>query len=81
LPMILIRVDGPQAHDDPIEGSPQQGEIRLGEFVSSPEQARDDKEISIEWKKAPELRHRDRIPHSGDRKRRGPQNRRSALPA
>jgi hypothetical protein len=30
-----------------VEGSRQQSEIRLGEFLSPPEQAHDDKEISI----------------------------------
>jgi hypothetical protein len=39
--------DGPQAHGNSVEGSRQQGEIRLGEFLSPPEQAHDDKEISI----------------------------------
>ena len=33
-----------------VEGSRQQGEIRLGESLSPPEQAHDDKEISIEKK-------------------------------
>jgi hypothetical protein len=49
-----------------VEGSRKQGEISLGEFASPPEQAHDDKEISIEKKRAPEFRHRDRIRHGGD---------------
>jgi hypothetical protein len=49
-----------------VEGSRQQGEIRLGEFLSPPEQAHDDKEISIGKKRTPEFRHRDRIRHGGD---------------
>ena len=49
-----------------VEGSRQQGEIRLGEFLSPPEQAHDDKEISIGKKRTPEFRHRDRIRHRGD---------------
>jgi hypothetical protein len=66
---------GPQAHDRSVEGSRQQGEIRLGEFLSPPEQPHDDKEISIGKKKTPEprtrwyraeLRHRARIRHGGD---------------
>jgi hypothetical protein len=35
-----------------VEGSRQQGEIRLGEFLSPPEQAHDDKEISIGKKRS-----------------------------
>jgi hypothetical protein len=49
-----------------VEGSRQQGEIRLGEFLSPPEQAHSDKEISIGKKRTPEFRHRDRIRHGGD---------------
>jgi len=49
-----------------VEGSRQQGEIRLGEFLSPREQAHDDKEISIGKKRTPEFRHRDRIRHGGD---------------
>jgi hypothetical protein len=48
------------------EGSRQQGEISLGEFLSPPVQAHDDKEISIGKKRTPEFRHRDRIRHGGD---------------
>ena len=36
-----------------VEGSRQQGEIRLGEFLSPPEQAHDDKEISLGKKRMP----------------------------
>jgi hypothetical protein len=39
-----------------VEGSRQQGEVRLGEFLSPPEQAHDDKEISIGKKRTPEFR-------------------------
>jgi len=39
-----------------VEGPRQQGEIRLGEFLSPPEQARDDKEMSIGRKRTPEFR-------------------------
>jgi len=46
--------DGPQAHGNSVEGSRQPGEIRLGEFLSPPEQAHDDKEIGK--KRTPELR-------------------------
>ena len=49
-----------------VEGSRQQGEVRLGEFLSPPEQAHGDKEISIGKKRTPEFRHRDRIRHGGD---------------
>jgi hypothetical protein len=37
-----------------VEGSRQQGEIRLGEFLSPPEQAHGDKEIGN--KRTPEFR-------------------------
>jgi len=47
-----------------VEGSRQQGEIRLGEFLSLPEQAHDDKEIGK--KRTAQFRHRDRIRHGGD---------------
>jgi len=49
-----------------VEGSRQQGEIRLSEFLSPPEQAHDDKEISLGKKKTPEFRRRDRIRRGGD---------------
>jgi hypothetical protein len=49
-----------------VEGSRQEGEIRLSEFLSSPQQAHDDEEISIGKKSTPEFRHRDRIRHGGD---------------
>ena len=49
-----------------VEGSRQQGEVRLGEFLSPPEQAHDNKEISIGKKRTPEFRHRARIRHDGD---------------
>jgi len=49
-----------------VEGSLQQGEIRRGEFLSPPEQAHDDKEVSFGKKRTPEFRHRDRIRHGGD---------------
>ena len=49
-----------------VEGSRQQGEIRLCEFLSPPEQAHDDKEISIGKKRTPEFGHHDRIRHGGD---------------
>jgi hypothetical protein len=39
-----------------VEGSRPQGEIRLGEFLSPPEQAHDDKEISMGKKRTPEFR-------------------------
>jgi hypothetical protein len=49
-----------------VEGSRQPGEIRLGEFLSPPEQAHDDKESGK--KRTPEFRHRERIRQgSGDR--------------
>jgi hypothetical protein len=35
-----------------VEGPRQQGEIRLGEFLSPPEQTHDDKEISIGKKRS-----------------------------
>jgi hypothetical protein len=47
-----------------VEGSRQQGEIRLGEFLSPPEQAHSDKEMGK--KRTPEFRHRDRTRHGGD---------------
>jgi len=50
----------------PVEGARQQGEVRLGEFLSPPEQAHDDKEISMGKKRTPEFRHRDRIRHGSD---------------
>ena len=49
-----------------VEGARQQGKIRLGEFLSPPEQAHDDKEISIGKKRTPEFGHHDRIRHGGD---------------
>jgi hypothetical protein len=52
--MILIRMDGPQAPDRSVETSRQKGEVRLGEFLSPPEQARGGKEIGK--KKMPEPR-------------------------
>ena len=55
-------VQGPRS----IEGSRQKGEIRSSQFLSSPQQAHDDKEVSIGEKRAPELRHRDRIRQGGD---------------
>ena len=55
---------GRKAHVHSIEGSRQQGEIRLGEFLSPPGQAHDDKENGK--KSTPEFRHRDRIRHGGD---------------
>jgi hypothetical protein len=55
-------VQGPRS----VEGSRQQGEISLGEFLSPPEQAQDDKEISIGKKRTPESRHRDGTRHGGD---------------
>jgi hypothetical protein len=45
--MSFIRMGEPQAHDHSVEGSRQQGEIRLGEFLSPPEQAYGAEEISI----------------------------------
>ena len=39
-----------------VEGSRQQDEIRLGEFLSPPEQAHGDKEISLGKKRTPEFR-------------------------
>jgi hypothetical protein len=39
-----------------VEGWRQPGEIRLGEFLSPPEQAHDDQEISIGKKRTPEFR-------------------------
>ena len=47
-----------------VEGSRQQGEVRLGEFLSPPEQAHDDKESGK--KRTPEFRHRERIRHGGN---------------
>ena len=64
--VIFMSSDGPQAHGNSVEGSRQQGEIRPGQFLSPPEQAHDDKEISIGKKRTPEFRHRDRIRHGGD---------------
>jgi hypothetical protein len=49
-----------------VEGSRQQSEIRLGEFLSPPEQAHDDKEISMGKKRPPEFPHRGRIRRGGD---------------
>jgi hypothetical protein len=49
-----------------VEGARQPGEIRLGESLSPPEQAHNDKEISIGKKRTPEFRHGDRIRHGGD---------------
>jgi hypothetical protein len=49
-----------------VEGARQPGEIRLGEFLSPPEQAHDDKEISIGKKRTSEFRHRERTRHGGD---------------
>ena len=49
-----------------LEGSRQRGEIRVGEFLSPPEQVHGDKEVSIGKKRTPEFRHRDRIRHGGD---------------
>jgi len=43
--MIFMSSDGPKAHGNSVEGSCQQGEVRLGELLSPPEQAHDDKEI------------------------------------
>ena len=54
--VIFMSSDGPQAHGNSVEGSRQQGEIRLGEFLSPPEQAHDDKEISMGKKRTPEFR-------------------------
>jgi hypothetical protein len=68
--MSFIRMDGPQAHDHLAEGSRQQGEVRLGEFLSPPEQAHGGKESGK--KRTPEFRPRDRMRHGGDNgKRRG----------
>jgi len=50
----------------PVEGSRHEGEIRLSELLSSPQQAHDDQETSIGKKSTPEFRHRDRIRHGGD---------------
>jgi hypothetical protein len=47
-----------------VEGSRQEGELRLGEFLPPPEQAHDDKEGGK--KRTPEFRHRDKIWHGGD---------------
>jgi hypothetical protein len=47
-------MDGPQAHDHPVEGSCQQTEVRLGELLSPPEQAHGDKESGK--KRTPEFR-------------------------
>jgi len=49
---------------DPVEGARQQREVRLGESLSSFEEAHDDEEIGKE--RTPEFRHRDRIRHGGD---------------
>jgi hypothetical protein len=49
-----------------VEGSRQEGETGLSEFLSSPQQARDDKEISTGKKSTPGFRHRDRILRGGD---------------
>jgi hypothetical protein len=59
-------MDGPQAHDHSVEGPRRQGEIRLGEFVSPPDQGHGDKEISVGMKRTPEFRHRDGIQHGGN---------------
>ena len=58
LPTSFIRMDGPQAHDHWVEGSCQHGEVRLGGFLSPPEQARGDKETSIGKKRTPQARTR-----------------------
>jgi hypothetical protein len=47
---------GPQVHGRSVEGWRQQGEVRLGEFLSPPEQAHDDKETSMGKKRTPEFR-------------------------
>jgi hypothetical protein len=52
--VIFISSDRPQAHGNSVGGSCQQGENRLGEFLSPPEQARGDKEIGM--KRTPEFR-------------------------
>jgi hypothetical protein len=49
--VIFVSSDGPQAHGNSVEGPRQQGEIRLGEFLSPPEQAHDDNEIAVGKKK------------------------------
>jgi hypothetical protein len=41
-------------------------EIRLGEFLSPPEQAHHGKEASIGKKTTPEFRHRDRMQDGGE---------------
>jgi hypothetical protein len=56
MPMSFIRRDGPQAHDHTIEGSCQQGEIRLGQFLSPPERAHGDKEIGKKRRREPGTR-------------------------
>jgi hypothetical protein len=60
----FIVIRGPQAHVRSVEGSCQQGEVRLAELLSLPEQAHGDKEIGK--KRTPEFRYRDRIQRSGD---------------
>jgi hypothetical protein len=52
--VIFMSSDGPQANGNSVEGSRQQSEIRLGEFLSPPEQAHGDKEIGKE--RTPEFR-------------------------
>jgi hypothetical protein len=71
--MIFIRMGGPQAHNHSVEASCQQGEVRLGEFLSPPERAHGDKEMGKKRTPEPrtrryraEFRHRDRIRHGGD---------------
>ncbi len=53
-------------HPRSVEGLREQAEIRLGEFLPPLVQAHDDKEITIEKKRTPEFRHRDRMGHGGD---------------
>jgi hypothetical protein len=64
--LIFVSSDGPQAHGNSVEGPRQEGEIRLAEFLSLPEQAHDDNEIAVGKKRTPDFRHRDRIRHGGD---------------
>ena len=49
-----------------VESARQQGEVRLGEFLSPLEQAHGDEEVPIEKKRTPEFLHPDRVRHGGD---------------
>jgi hypothetical protein len=53
-------------HPRSVEGPRQQGGVRLGEFLSPPQQTHGDKETSVGKKGTSEFRHRDRMRRGGD---------------